>query len=129
MKSIQSVIGQKVAIHCETEQQFLEISELLKYEWVWPLTTYNMFMEFSAIRCDMKKCGYVDGYRDEGYTILPASDFLDKSDVDVAGAMNTIVDGLGRLHELQEPDSYAKALATNLINQLQILKQHLKSKI
>lgn len=74
MKNINDYKGTKTAIHCKTQEEWDKISELLCYTWV--KDTWSVCEDESCINCNGNEYCDLKYYTKEGYTIIPASDFI-----------------------------------------------------
>jgi hypothetical protein len=92
MKDINQYRGTKTAINCRTQQEWDRITELLGY--VWEACEWGDYSESNCIKCKTKGASYIDFYKEQGYTILPASDFLEPNTTMQPKGILTDEDGL-----------------------------------
>ncbi len=66
--------GSRTAIHCKEKSQWVEVNKIYGYKWsdnLWDINNYQSCL-------NIRWCGFdqVSYYREEAYTIIPASDFI-----------------------------------------------------
>lgn len=74
MKNINDYKGTKTAIHCKTQEEWDKIVKLLVY--TFRDGTWSNYESVSCIKCDANEYCDLDYYVADGYTIIPASDFM-----------------------------------------------------
>lgn len=127
MRDIKDIIGKKIAVQCETREQLELMCELIGANW----TLSDAWRVYGAkIAIDLfkfKDFGAVNDYEKEGYTILPATDFIESEPaVDVIYLLNKTLGYADAIHLCA--DGATKELAANIINTTQIILKQLKNR-
>jgi len=86
MKKLSDYKGQKVVVNCPTEQEDLEFRKLMHSEGLkwWTgrsylqITNWSNYKENTCYYFNDGEFSDIDFYKQKGYTILPASDFLEE---------------------------------------------------
>lgn len=90
MRDINEIKGERIAVHCPTEAEYLAIVKILPNKNGWHTPIFDIYNNDVCIAYygDTFGCATSGFYSNKGYTIIPASEFLSDTDKPTKPALN-----------------------------------------